>query len=164
MLSWVSDIKRDWKFKASQSCHYFIYDCEWALNSKHAKFLLCSLPILQSAWKVIFLSCYDNLLLFIYMLMPLCSFNLSINMYKKYSYFKILRFQMKSNFSIVQELVWLQTRNQDTQTHKSVFKSWFEPAPILQKEYMYIYMYMYIDIHTHYTYICMYLIYRIFMR
>ena len=23
---------------------------------------------------------------------------------------------------------------------------------------------MYIDIHTHYTYICMYLIYRIFMR
>lgn len=82
--------------------------------------------------------------------MPLCSFNLPINMYKKYSYFKILRLQMKSNFSIVQELVWLQTRNQDTQTHKSVFKSWFEPAPILQKEYMYIYMYMYI-----YSFLCL---------
>ena len=97
--------KGDWKFKASQSCHYFIYDCEWAPNSKHVKFLLCSLPILHSAWKVIFLSCYDNFLLFTHMLMPLCSFNLPMNMYKKYSYFKILRFQMKSNFSIVHELV-----------------------------------------------------------
>lgn len=160
MLSWVSDIKGDWKFKASQSCRYFIYDCEWALNSKHVKFLLCSFPVLHSAWKVIFLSCYGNFLLFTYMLMPLYSFNLPINMYKKYSYFKILRFQIKSNFSIVQELVWLQTRNQDTHTHKSVFKSWFKQAPILQKEYMY----MYINIHIHYTYICMYLIYRIFMR
>lgn len=102
MLSWVSDIKGDWKFKASQSCRYFIYDCEWALNSKHVKFLLCSLPVLHSAWKVIFLSCYGNFLLFTYMLMPLYSFNLPINMYKKYSYFKILRFKIKSNFSIVQ--------------------------------------------------------------
>lgn len=143
MLSWVSGIKGDWKFKASQSCHYFIYDCEWALNSKHVKFLLCSLPILHSAWKVIFLSCYGNLLLFTYMLMPLCSFNLPINMCNMYSNFKILRFQMKSNFSIVQDLVWYRPEIKiHTHTNCVQILVWTS-SNSSKRIYVYVYRYTY---------------------